>query len=52
MHSHFNLWKATIAVVIYVAVCMLILCFSLPDDAATLTSPMPWADATPDISGS
>jgi len=33
MHSQFNPWKTAIAVVIYVALCMLILVFSPPDYA-------------------
>gem|GEM_PF-3655154 len=34
MHGQFNLWKAAIGVVIYVIVCIVILCFSPPDYAA------------------
>ncbi|MGA2549212.1 MAG: hypothetical protein ABSF50_03600 [Burkholderiaceae bacterium] len=54
MHSQFNLWKATIAVVIYVALCMLILCFSPPDDAQTMrVIPCRWSTDQPsDTSGS
>lgn len=41
MHTQFNLWKATIAVIIYVAVCMLILCSSPDDDAAGVGTVVP-----------
>ena len=34
MHGQFNLWKAAIGVLIYVIVCMVILCFSPPDYAS------------------
>jgi hypothetical protein len=34
MHSHFSPWKTAIAVVVYVVLCMVILCFSPPDYAA------------------
>jgi hypothetical protein len=34
MSSPFTLWKAAIGVVLYVLVCIVILCFSEPDYAA------------------
>jgi hypothetical protein len=38
MHSQFNPLKTAIAVVIYVVLCMVILCFSPPDYAAKRSS--------------
>jgi len=35
MHSQFNPWKTAIAVVIYVVLCMVVLCFAPPDYAAS-----------------
>lgn len=38
MHGQFNLWKAAIGVLIYVIVCMVILCFAPPDYASPAAS--------------
>ncbi len=51
MHGHFNIWKATIGIVIYVAVCMLILCFSPPEEADTMATTPVSIDFAADHSG-
>jgi hypothetical protein len=52
MHGHFNIWKATIGVIVYVALCLAVLCFSPPDDEASLTLPTGSGDAAPGQLGS